>query len=395
MIIIKTFKLGGGAERIASLIATYLQKSGYCVICVPYLDVANKYPLSCWEYSPLDISEPTKIFQKVAVIPLKMIKTAKIIRQKKPDLILSFMEDANIASLGGILLSGEKTKAIISTRTNYTMELSHSPYKLSSAVTDKLARHLYRFASLMITPSKGVLLQIQDVFEGEIKGRVIENPVDVGGVVRLSEEEVDFSSDFITVGRLTRQKGHWFLVRSFGEVVEHYPSATLAIIGDGELRGKLEELIKLLKLEDNVFLLGRQENPFKYVAKAKTFVFTSLWEGFPNTLLEALTLNKLVISTDCDFGPREILAPELGVNEKINYPYYGSYGILTKPFSDIEIWDDRPLIKEEKMLAELMLKTLEEPKLRRKYSTRGLKRVQKNTPQKITKKWKKTIEKLN
>lgn len=137
-----------------------------------------------------------------------------------------------------------------------------------------------------------------------------------------------------------------------------------------------------------------QKNPFKFLKHSNCFVFSSLWEGLPNTVIEALSLNLPVISTDCKTGPREILCPELNISDKIDYPYYGKYGILTKPFSREFIWQDlneKPLIEEEKMLADLMIKMIEDEDLRKRYSN-GLERAKDFDIEKIIKEWKLLIE---
>jgi glycosyltransferase involved in cell wall biosynthesis len=81
----------------------------------------------------------------------------------------------------------------------------------------------------------------------------------------------------------------------------------LAILGEGPERPSLETLIAELGLSDDVRLLGFQTNPYAYMARAAGFVLSSLWEGFPNVLVEALACGCRVVSTDCPSGPAEIL----------------------------------------------------------------------------------------
>jgi len=153
-------------------------------------------------------------------------------------------------------------------------------------------------------------------------------------------------------------------------------------------------LIRKLNLENNVFLLGVHKNPFKFLKNSQCFVFPSLWEGLPNTLIEALTINHPIISTDCETGPREILTPELDIDEKIDYPYFGRYGILIKPFPRKYIFKDleeKPLIEREKQLAELMIKMIEDGELRGRYSC-GLDRARDFDVNKIIKKWEEVIK---
>ncbi len=111
--------------------------------------------------------------------------------------------------------------------------------------------------------------------------------------------------------------------------------AKLYIIGDGELKSNLEFIIDKLKLKDKVILLGKQSNPYKYLVQADCFVFSSLYEGFPNVLLEALACKLPIISSDCQSGPREIFTPNSDVNFQIqNDIEIADYGILT-PINDV------------------------------------------------------------
>lgn len=111
----------------------------------------------------------------------------------------------------------------------------------------------------------------------------------------------------INTGRITRQKGQWFLIRVFKELLKSYPDWYLVILGDGELEIELKELVEKLDINSNVFFLGNVENPFMYYKLAKLFVFPSLWEGFPNALVEAMISGLPVISSNCSSGPKEIL----------------------------------------------------------------------------------------
>tara|TARA_B000000557_G_C20610446_1_gene373616 strand:- start:257 stop:706 length:450 start_codon:yes stop_codon:yes gene_type:complete len=81
----------------------------------------------------------------------------------------------------------------------------------------------------------------------------------------------------------------------------------LLIMGYGINKKKIKNYIKLNKLEKIVKLIGFKKNPYPYLKKSEVFILTSKYEGLPNVLLEALTLKKFIISTDCPTGPREIL----------------------------------------------------------------------------------------
>ncbi len=139
--------------------------------------------------------------------------------------------------------------------------------------------------------------------------------------------------------------------------------ANLYIIGDGILRDKLQQQIKRLNLNDRVFLLGKKKNPYKYLSKADSFVFSSNREGFPNVLVEALACNLAIISTDCKSGPREILAPDTDIDFQVqNRIELAEFGVLT------------PIKRVDKII-EAMKIIQENSKLFKNYKEKSIKRA--------------------
>ena len=111
----------------------------------------------------------------------------------------------------------------------------------------------------------------------------------------------------LTVGALKAQKNHALLVRSFARVFKGAP-AKLMILGQGELRNPLESLVAELGVADQVLLPGFATDPWPYYASAHLFALSSDYEGYPLVLIEALRSGLPIVSTDCESGPREILA---------------------------------------------------------------------------------------
>lgn len=122
----------------------------------------------------------------------------------------------------------------------------------------------------------------------------------------LRQWMVPGSKQFVTLGRLSPEKGHAKLIRAFAELVKMHPACKLTILGDGPLRDDLEFLIEELALTSNVFLAGLRINPFPALQRSDCFVFSSDYEGQGLVVLEALILGKPVISTDV-VGPRSVL----------------------------------------------------------------------------------------
>ena len=204
--------------------------------------------------------------------------------------------------------------------------------------------------------------------------------VDIQENIKLSQVELvpeykdlfkEEHFNFINIGRLTRQKGQWFMIRSFKQVFERYPHARLFILGDGPLKEDLEDLITKLDLNNHVFFLGEQDNVFPFLKNGDCFLFPSLWEGLPLVLIEALSMDIPIISSDCKTGPKEILCPELDFEEKPNYPYLGKFAILNEPFpneDDFNTINEKPLNRQEEKFANLMIEIIKSPNLRKNYS---------------------------
>lgn len=104
--------------------------------------------------------------------------------------------------------------------------------------------------------------------------------------------------NFINMGRLSPEKGQDNLIKAFAKFHEGFKNSKLYILGEGPLRKDLEDLIIDLRVEDSVFLVGQQDNPFKLMNKCDCFVLSSHYEGQPMVLLEALTLGMKIIATD-------------------------------------------------------------------------------------------------
>lgn len=386
----------GGAERVASTLFNELSNINeyeiffFTIETDKFYNLDKKIKYESLTKNNINSNKVKRIFGYL----FSIFKYYKVVKKNNPDILISFLEISNfITIIIGKLL---KRKIIVSEHTNPIKIFQEKGFIGKLYVF--LIKKLYSKSDLIVTVSNEIGEVLMREFNIDRKRIItIYNPHNISYYRRVSKELLEkryskiFSNSFIFihVGRLTEAKGQWFLIRSFKKVVEKYPNVKLIILGEGELKEKLKNLVKKLKLEKNVFLLGNQKNPFKFVKNSDVFVFPSLLEGLPNTVIEALSLNNPVISSDCKTGPREILVPSLGIDKKVKYPYYGEYGILTKPFPRKFIWktlEEEPLIEEEKMLADLMVEMIENKELRKKYS-KGLKRAKDFDTKKIIKEW--------
>jgi len=118
---------------------------------------------------------------------------------------------------------------------------------------------------------------------------------------------------FLAIGRLTKQKNFIFLIKCFSKLVKDHSDIKLVIIGTGEEKEKINHFIKANNLEQNIILLGYQKNVFKFLKNCKAFILSSLWEDPGFVLIEAMVSDCLVLSSNCQNGPKEIIEKTNGV----------------------------------------------------------------------------------
>lgn len=337
MIVIGTLSIGGGAEKVAAALATGLTARGYDAHIVTFYEGTENYPHTGTLFSFGERLDGRVGWRKALRIPIRMLLLRKYIQDHKIDSVVSFLEEANFYTILTKILFFLKQPVIVSVRININRR---------SWIFRITTRILYPFAKKVVCVSRGVERILQQ--EYQLRNTItIYNPLDVPFAQKMSKESLpaEFSwlskrsPLFISNGRYTHQKGQWHLIRAFAAIVQEYPEATLGILGGGEYEQKLLDLITKSRLEKNVFLLGRHPNIYPFLHQADAFVFSSLFEGMPNAMLEALALGLPIISAECLTGPREIIAPQLDVEESITYPFISDLGILTAPLSSDEIWE--------------------------------------------------------
>jgi len=297
----------GGAERVTLSIIKALDKDKYTPILITF---NSKGPLH------KEIPSSVRLYSVEGMrLRYSIIRLVKLIVHLQADCIFSTLGYVNFAIL--ILKRLLRLKARIIIRESSTPSRVLERYPAYKARLYKLLyRRLYPWADLIIAQCDKMRQDLIKNF-GIKPGKVVRiyNPVDTAVV--LSKANAFFPGEYkggriniAAVGRLVPAKGYDLLLRAFCRLLEYEPKAHLYIIGDGPLKIELAELCRSLRLEKKVSFLGYLDNPYPYIMHADLYVLSSRWEGFPNTLLEALVCGAKVVATDCDSGPREILGDE-------------------------------------------------------------------------------------
>ena len=167
----------------------------------------------------------------------------------------------------------------------------------------------------------------------------IDNVIDINHILKLSNAPLVADGFFIgkpvfiTIGRLSPEKDHQKLIMAFSKVVIKYPDAELLILGDGFLKDELIDLVNYLNLGNSVHFVGIVENPYPWLRRADCFVLSSNHEGQPMVLLEALALNKPIISTDITATHNLLIdTGSLLVNNDVDSLAAGMIDFCKKPF---------------------------------------------------------------
>jgi len=175
-------------------------------------------------------------------------------------------------------------------------------------------KKIFPKADLIVAVSKGVaedIIKITKIPEQKVK--VLPNPTVVPEMFEMAKQNIDHPwfvekkyPIILGAGGFRKSKDFPTLIKAFKLVRSKIP-AKLVILGDGRQRKKIESLVYELDLTKDVWLPGFKENPYSFMKQADLFVLSSIWEGSPNVLIEAMALGTPVVSTDCPSGPREIL----------------------------------------------------------------------------------------
>ncbi len=214
--------------------------------------------------------------------------------------ILSFQ-----ANIYAILIAKVFKKKII-------VRLNSSPTGwLKNSFKKKIFKKIYSLSNLIIVNSQEFKNEIKKKFN--LKSICIYNPLDKKKIkkkakmnLKKSPYKITNSLKLICIGRLVDQKDHLTLLKSINDI-KNKIEVELILIGQGKNKISLNNYVKINGLEKIVKILGYKKNPYPFIKRSNVLVLTSKYEGLPNVLLEAITLKKFVISSDCPTGPKEIL----------------------------------------------------------------------------------------
>lgn len=380
----------GGSERVLSRIIPRL-KEDYEIYLILIDGSRIEYECSVEIIKMGGKEKKNRVLYLVDQINAKK-KLERIVRNNDIECVISFITMPNLINV----MAKTKCKKIISIRTAMIYELKNGG--VFSAMKYCMCKRKFRNADAVICTTSNMRKEMVKNWHIDNESAfTIENPYDVTEISLLAEQkmnerEIDFYAThrvIVAVGRLTKVKGFLYLLDSFFHLLSYQKTVGLVIVGSGEQKEILENKIKKLGIQRNVMLCGVKKNPYPYIKNASVFVLSSINEGFPNVLVEAMCCGTPVVACDCQYGPREILS-----NQKQSFDLMASevecaeYGILVPDFTrrnhiDLEI--------KTKMLARAVNLLLENEQLRQKYAQKAAERAEFYTLERCIEKYKEVI----
>jgi glycosyltransferase involved in cell wall biosynthesis len=298
--------VAGGAENNFAKIASALARRGWSVEIL----VSNaRQPFSPHLDKSVKVIELKSRFGRFRLFAL-----LDYLNKNKPIVLMSGLEGPNL--LSGLIkrLKLTKTRVVVSLRNRDDLEIADYP----SGIKKTIFEYFYDFAIRGADHIIVIANELKNHLVNEVgipseKITVIYNPIMTEKVRNAAAEPITedwFSGSsepyLLSVGRLELQKDYPTLFKALTIVRREFP-VKLLILGEGTERANLEAMVKSMGLENVVRMPGFTSNPFRFMKRAKVFVFPSKHEGFGNVLLEAMACGVPIVSTDCPAGPREIL----------------------------------------------------------------------------------------
>lgn len=280
----------GGAERVVTNLCNYFSEYNEVVLLTtrfyePEYSISSKV-----RQLYLPSNKLNDKFSKISFSKFYHLK--KIIKEEKPDIVLSFLPEASfrVAAVKKYTKVMKNIPLIVSIRDNPYVEYRNK-------VIFKIMKTLYKNIDGMIVQTEDCLNYFNFL---NCDKKVIPNPI--------NQEFVDcnFNGErkktIVSVNRLTEQKNPFLLIHAFEKFIEKEKNYNLVMYGDGNLKEQLNNYIKENKLENKIFLPGKVNNVKDYIIDASMFVLSSNHEGMPNALMEAMALGLPCIATDSPIG---------------------------------------------------------------------------------------------
>lgn len=362
LFVMSTLNTGGAQKIISNIIMALPTEWEIDILLNDSEQIAYPYRGNIIDLKMKPTLNKRKLSYQVQILWKRYHTLRKIKRQNGYDACISAMDSANFVNV----LTGNRYCKTIPTIHGYHTK-GWAPKRIEPLASWLVGKTLKK-ADCVVTVSQGLAHEMTEKFHVDARKIVtIYNGYPVDEILQKKEEKADvilpWDEDVqivVATGRMEKIKGQWHLIKAFSKVAEKNPKARLLILGDGQLRPELEALVNELKILDKVYMPGFVDNPFAYLGKATLFVMSSLSEGYPNAMAEAIICGIPCVSCDCEAGPREILAETCNKQEITQGFLKEKYGILTPAFEEDDLWTNKEISSQEQIMADAICEMLKD-----------------------------------
>jgi glycosyltransferase involved in cell wall biosynthesis len=296
---------GGGAERVMVNLSEGLASIGASVDLVL---VRAEGPFLGTVSSSVRLV-PLRTGRVMASVPALV----RYIEQERPDAIISALVHVNVAAIVASRMSRHRPRVIVTDHNDVALDRRNTPER-PVRLAYQLMPLVYRLASGIVGVSRGVSASVaRAAWLPPTRVHTIYNPVLAPTIPAMAARltghpwlDDKTAPVVLAIGRLMKQKDFPTLLHAFARLATR-KDVRLIILGEGDQRQSLEAEVAKLGLQERVALPGFSSNPYAWMARCDVFAMSSLWEGLPTVLIEALSLGANIVATDCPHGPSEIL----------------------------------------------------------------------------------------
>jgi glycosyltransferase involved in cell wall biosynthesis len=300
---------GGGAERVTSNLANYFFNKKWSVTIVTLASIESDFYVlhSGVERISLNLENNSAgLLSAIINNSNRIFALRRVLKQLHPKVALAMGDSANIT----LALASIGCKDLLTVGS----ERTYPPCHYLGSAREFLRKYLYGLLSAMVTLTQESSDWVYNHTNAQ-KVFVIPNVA----IFPLPNQDplLDLSiipkgcNILLAVGRFSKEKQFTLLISVFQQLADSFPNWVLVILGEGLERKLLLEQIKSFGLIDRVYLPGQAGNMKQWYESADLYVLTSSFEGFPNTLVEAMAHGTPAVSFDCDTGPRDIIRNEV------------------------------------------------------------------------------------
>ncbi len=293
----------GGADRVTVTLLQHLDRARFS----PALALV-KLKGELVSEVPSDVS---LIDLGVSRLALSVPALARTIRDLDPDIVVCTAGGANVFAVAAHRAVRARARLVLSERSALRRSIGRSQVRTVVELAAK--RVAYRFADTITAVSDGVADDLATTLGlPRDRIRVVYNPLVGERETEHANEAVshpwfnDGLPTLLAVGRLVSYKDYPTMLGAFARI-HAATGARLAVLGKGPLRDELEQRARTLGIGEHVEFLGFDPNPHRFMARAAALLQSSVVEGLPGTIVQAMACGTPVIATDCDHGPREVI----------------------------------------------------------------------------------------